>query len=69
MSLDDVVGLDEGAERIGRSPQALRKAAWRGTLEARRVGGVWLTTNEALARYVARVAAVRRARRPLTPPP
>lgn len=64
MTLDDVVTMDEAAEAIGRTPHAMRKAAQRGTLEARRlpVGGrgVWITTHDAAARYAARVVVSRR---------
>lgn len=64
MTLDDVISLEEGAEALGRSPAAFRKAAFRGTLEARHVGRQWITTREACAAYVARVARGRRVARP-----
>lgn len=65
MRLDDVVSLDEAAERFGRQPEAFRKAAQRGTLEAKRVTPrCWVTTYELAAAYVARVAVARPVRRP-----
>ena len=64
MNLDDVVSLEEAAEALGRSPEAFRKAAQRGTLEARHVGRQWITTRDAAARYVAGVQSRRRLRRP-----
>lgn len=67
MNLDDVVSLEEAAESLGRSPEAFRKAAQRGTLEARHVGRQWITTRDAAARYVASVQTRRRVRRPPRP--
>ncbi len=63
MTLDDVVTVEDAAERLGRTPAAFRKAAQRGTLEARKVGRQWITTNDYAARYVARVAMQPRGRR------
>lgn len=64
--LDDIISLDEAAELIGRSRGALAKAAQRGTLEAKLVGPrYYVTTREAAARYLARVASQRRVRRPV----
>ncbi len=63
--LDDILSLDEAAELIGRSPGAMRKAAQRGTLEAKKIGPrYYATTREAVVRYAARVASQRRVRRP-----
>lgn len=63
--LDDVLSIEEAAELIGRTPGAMRKAAQRGTLEAKRVGPrYYVTTREAVVTYAARVAASRRLRRP-----
>ena len=64
--LDDIIGLDEAALRFGRTPNALRKAAERGTLEAKRVTPrCWITTPDMVAAYIAHVTAFRRVRRPL----
>lgn len=64
--LDHVISLEEAASRFGRTPNALRKAAERGALEAKRVTPrCWVTTPDMVAAYVARVAAGRRVRRPV----
>ena len=65
MTIDDVVSIADAAEALGRDPAAFRKAAERGTLDAKRIGNSWATTHEAAASYVARVAAGRRLRRPV----
>jgi len=66
VNLDDIIGMEEAAERTGRTPQAMRKAALRGTLEAKRIGPRhWVTTPEMVARYAARVALDRREHRPV----
>lgn len=65
MTLDDLIGIDEAAELFGRTPDALRKAAQRGRLEAVRIGpfGTWVTTRQHVAAYVASVAVRRPVRR------
>lgn len=62
--LDDIISLEDAADQLGRSPEAMRKAAQRGTLVARRVGRQWITTREHAVRYVAGVQTRRRLRRP-----
>jgi hypothetical protein len=63
--LDDVLSMAEAADLIGRTPGAMSKAAYRGTLEAKLVHGkTWITTRTAVTRYAARVAAQRRVRKP-----
>lgn len=62
--LDQVVSIAEAAEALGRDPASFRKAAQRGSLEALRIGRQWVTTHDAAAEYVARVAAGRALRRP-----
>ena len=59
-----MLSLVDAAEAVGRTPDALRKAAERGALEAVLIGRTWVTTREATAAYVARVAAQRPVRRP-----
>jgi hypothetical protein len=65
MELSAVLTLEEAAELVGRSPTTLRDAALRGRLEARRIGddyrGLWITTEAAVAAYI---ASTREARRP-----
>lgn len=55
IDLADILDLDDAAAVVGTTPEALRKAAQRGTLRARRVGtatrGVWITTADDAARY------------------
>ncbi len=60
--LDDLLTIPEAAEAVGYDPAALRKAAQRGRLDARKVGGSrgpYVTTRESVARYVAEVEAWR----------
>lgn len=64
LDLDDILSLDEAGELIGRSPEAMRKAALRGSLETKMVGRTYITTRDAAARYAARVAVKRRVARP-----
>lgn len=62
--LGAVIDLNEAAEIAGRAPVTMRRAAERGTLDARKVGGgggsrqLWITTRDAVARYVAYVASL-----------
>lgn len=63
--LDDIIGLDEAGDLIGRSAGAMQKAALRGTLETKVIGKTYITTRDAAARYAARVATRRRVRRPV----
>jgi hypothetical protein len=60
VTLDDVLSMQEAGELIGRTPGAMRKAAQRGTLEARLIGPrYYVTTRDAVALYAARVAVQR----------
>jgi len=58
MSLDDVISLEEAGDISGRAAVSMRRAAALGTLEARRVGGTWVTTREAVSAYMAYVASL-----------
>lgn len=66
MTLDDIITLGEAAELLGRSPDAMKKAAQRGRLEARRLGegngqrALWITTRPAVAAYRAQVIEMQR---------
>lgn len=53
---DDLIDLAEAADLAGRSPATMRWAAWKGRLEAQRIGNSWATTRGAVARYIARCA-------------
>lgn len=58
-ALDDIMDMTEAADIAGRSVDAMRKAAQRGTLRARRIGGasqrgIWVTTHDELTDYLAR---------------
>ncbi len=60
IDLDDLLTLPEAAELLGRTPEALKKAAQRGRLLARRLGSggqraLWITTRQAVAEYRAGV--------------
>jgi hypothetical protein len=64
MNLDELLTLADAAELTGRSVASLQKAAMRGRLEARLLGtarghGEYVTTRDAVARYVAEVEAWR----------
>jgi hypothetical protein len=61
--LEELMSLHEAARLMGRSEETLRSAARRGTLEAVRLSGVWVTTRSAVAYYI----ATRRRRRYLEP--
>ena len=50
---EDERSLGELAELMKVSLDAMRKAVQRGTLEARRVGPIWVSTPEAVARWLA----------------
>ena len=54
--LDDVLDLSEAADLFGRNLDALRKAAQRGRLRARKVGpgrrSVWIVTRAEMERYM-----------------
>lgn len=54
------VSVTEAAERLGVHPSAVRQALQTGRLAGRKVGGTWLTTEEALASF----RVVRRGPRP-----
>lgn len=60
IELDDVIGMEEAGEIAGRAAVTMRRAADVGTLEAKRIGvgprAVWVTTREAVARYISYVA-------------
>jgi len=49
----DSISLQDAARYTGLSPQTLKIQAERGRLEARKVGGVWVTTVDEVLRYVA----------------
>ena len=51
MTLDDLIDLNEAAGELGLEPVTLRAAVSRGRLEARKVGGVWITTIDEVQRY------------------
>ena len=53
LDLRDLLSLDEAARIMGRSPVTLRWAARQGKLDARRVGRDWVTTLDAVSRYMA----------------
>jgi len=57
IDLDDIIGLEEAGEISGRAEVTMRRAAALGTLEAKRIGTTYVTTREAVARYMAYVAA------------
>lgn len=60
VTLDDVLSMSDAGELIGRTPGAMRKAAARGTLEARLIAPrCYITTREAVASYAARMAVKR----------
>lgn len=64
MSVDDILDMTEAAELAENTPGAMRKAAQRGTLPAKRVGGAdnratWVTTRQAVEEYIAAVTARR----------
>lgn len=69
MRLSDLITVADAAARFGRQPEAFRKAAQRGRLEAVCLGGTWITTEDAAATYVASVQLQRRAKRPRSPFP
>jgi hypothetical protein len=49
--LDEILTLDQAAALLGRSASTLRHQAKAMQLNARRLGGVWLTTRSEVARY------------------
>lgn len=49
----DSISLQDAARYTGLSPQTLKIQAERGRLEARKVGGVWVTSVDEVLRYVA----------------
>lgn len=49
----DSISLLDAARYTGLSPQTLKIQAERGRLEARKVGGVWVTSVDEVLRYVA----------------
>lgn len=51
MMLQDVIGIGEGAKLLGLASDSLRPAAQSGTLNARKVGGSWITTRQDVERY------------------
>ena len=61
--LDELLSLREAARLMGRSEDTLRSAARRGSLEARRISGAWVTSRQAVAWYI----ATRRRRRKFEP--
>ena len=57
-AVEDIIGMEEAAEIAGRSTEAMRKAAQRGSLPAKKIGGsgprgYWVTTRHALVEYIA----------------
>jgi hypothetical protein len=50
---EELMSLGEAAQIMGRSDDTLRSAARRGTLEAIRISGVWVTSRRAVAWYIA----------------
>jgi excisionase family DNA binding protein len=53
LKASELITLKEAAEYSGLSYAYLRRIARTGRLEARKVGMQWLTTREAVDRYVA----------------
>lgn len=53
MDAERYISLKEAAARFGLSYSQLRRLARTGRIEARRVGWEWLTTPDAVARYLA----------------
>ncbi len=53
LGLEEVLGLEEAAAMIGRSPVTLRWAIRHGSLRAKKVGRDWVTTVDELAAYEA----------------
>ncbi len=51
--LEGIIGLEEAARMLGRSPITLRWAAQRGSLPAKRIGRDWVTTRDAVSYYAA----------------
>ena len=49
----DSISLQDAGRYTGLSPQTLKIQAERGRLEARKVGGVWVTSVDEVLRYVA----------------
>lgn len=61
IELETVVLISDAARMLGRTPEAFRKAFQRGQLEGKQIGPrCIITTHEAAAQYVARVASTRR---------
>lgn len=49
--LRNLISLADAADELGLEPVSLRAAAERGTIEAVKVGGTWVTTRAAVDRY------------------
>lgn len=56
-ALDDLITLDEAARISNRKEVTLRGAARRGTLDARKFGTTYVTTADAVSRYLAYIAS------------
>lgn len=52
LKASDLITLKEAAEYSGFSHNYLRKLVIRGRLKARKLGRQWLTTKEALDRFI-----------------
>ncbi len=51
--LDELLSLRDAARLMGRSADTLRSAARRGTLNARQLGGFWVTDRTSVGVYMA----------------
>ena len=49
---DQLISLPEAAEISGFNPKYLAQLAKKGRLNARKIGGVWLTTRADLESYI-----------------
>lgn len=61
MSLDELVTTAEAAELSGRTPDAIKRAMYRGRLPGKKIGGGWVTTKRDLTEYIGEMN--RRSRR------
>ena len=72
VELDDLIGITEAARVAGRAPVSMRQAAAKGRLHAKLIGtgdrATWVTTRDAVAEYLAYIAATAWANQPRRAP-